>query len=839
MKEIDKFKDKVAAVKSERRSFMKKLAITLSAAPLLLDTKSQAADITSLTSNSPAMPSEVSSNPTLKILSEHDGLKFVGTCSDVQNLSKTIPEFPGQIIFVSSWSENHSQNGCGFFTAVKDSTLDTNGGTQFKAPGGWCWVRVIEGDTIDATWFGVSADGTDCGDNIAKAISYITHNGGVLSFPAGEINFGKYRVSVNWFKGIKPFTIKGQGASTIFTFDNIDPPERPENKNWVMEPNLFHFRGNTDDCFIDSVTIQDLCINYTRQRNRGGTNLDQLSECHPTPHSKGVTALFFDRCLNPKVSNVRLTDIYGSGIYVRRCFNPLMERVHMYDVSSNQILARDKRMDRDEFGGGIFYWACYGGKMNDCVAWNTRKYTVDILSPDNKQQIKKTLCGYIGFWTEFGSKEGIHAAPMIDWLNITGGQLDRVSRGVEISNCIAYGYVIGIKAEAKVDVSIINNIVLNCYLPINCSGVRGVVQRNFTDMLQAEDVKCPQGGYEERRSHLGGVTFTKYGPSNLTLEISHNYVHTKNYAAVNVSRTNLKFLYNYIEINGVADMFKSSGKGRLFGLEISGNTFYYSRLSAPKPSTIAYNITGIIERNSFIINSKSPAVIIIRNNEQSPNIQFRDNVITGPLDIKSASSINIRNNVFSNRTLNPSRIELNADHCSICGNIFELPSTMINEPIVLRGSNHRIENNNFHLIPFSEYPVKIAAYFRLARGTKNLIFRSNHLLDEKNNISLVVASEVSSLLFFDNTNSGDGVMLYTEGKIYGPVVNERNQFKAGLLSGKFKEDPNRVSNLDDDFKPMIGERLYYQLPAINGAEGIVLTSKGWREFGHISNDEPI
>lgn len=840
MKDRDQFHDKIEQAKSERRSFMKKMAITLSVAPLLIDTKSYAAEKPA-PGNTPPLPSAAAQNPTLKQLSGFDGYKFIGACPDVKTLMTIKPEFAGQKIFLTSWHDASGGTlpaGGGVFSAVKSTALKTDGGTQFSGPEGWCWVRVNDGTTVDARWFGVTADGNACGDNIANAIDYIIHQGGVLSFPAGHINFGLYRVKVDWSKEIKPFTLEGQGSSTIFSFDNIDPPVRPINKNWVQEPSLFTFNGKDVESYLDGITIQNLCIDYSRQRNRGGTTLATLGECHPTPHSKGVAAIFFNACLNPKVSNVRMTNIYGSGIYVRRCFNPLMERVQMYDVSSNEVVARDKRMDRDEFGGGIFFWSCYGGRMSDCVAWNTRKYTVDYLSPDNKQQMKDTLCGYIGFWSEFGNRMDAGPAPMIDWLKVSGDELDRVSRGVEIANCIAYGYVIGIKGEADVDISVINNIVLNCYLPINCSGVRGVVQRNFTDMLDAEDIKCPQGGLEQRRSHLGGMTFARTASFNLSLEISHNYVYTRKYPAVNVSRINLKFLYNYVEIHGDADMFKSVAKGRLFGLEISGNTFYYSKTAKPKASRVAYNVTGVIEKNSFIINSESPAALFFHADDNAPYIQFRDNVINGPLNIQSASSINIVDNIFSNRTLVPSIIDLHADGCTLVGNTFVTPGTASKEPIVLKGKNFTIENNHFRMIDFTHHPAKISAFIRLARGSERFIFRANQLEGEKSQLALATGSQVSSLICYDNVSEGAGALLNTDGEISGPVVNERNQFKAGLIGGKWQQDPNRVANLAKTFQPATGERLYYQLPDPDGAEGIVLTAKGWREFGHISQDEP-
>jgi len=774
----------------------------------------------------------------LEKMSKNDGFKYIGSCPDVKNLRQTAPEYAGQEILLKAYYGDKISSGGGFFFAIPNTGLNDDGGIIFKVDDKWCWKRIYSSE-INAEWFGVRNDGIACEDNINNSIDYITRSGGTLFFPVGIINFGRLRKTVSFFPGIKNFVIRGQGAATVFSFENIDPPARSSNKNWVFEKALLTFNGISNSSFIGPFILENFTIDYSKQRNKGGTDLDSLSDCHPTPHSAGTTAIFVSYCLNPVFKNIYFSNIYGNGIYCRRSLKPLAENNFFRDVSANQIVARNNRMDQDCAGGAIFYWSCYGGIIRDCTAWNTRKYTVDFNSPDNGQSLKGTLCGYIGFWCEYdiGLKGKDNTEPpWIDWLNIDKDRdNDSVSRGMEISNCLVYGYVIGIKGETAVDISIINNIVLNCYLPILCSGVRGIVQRNFTDMLECEDIKCPQGGLEQKRSHLGGITFTKDFNSNLSLEISHNYVRTSNYPAVITSRLNLKFLYNYIDLHGKACFFASSGKGRLFGLEMIGNVFYFNKTANPVPSRLDFNSTALFENNTFIINCEKGLEIDFRSNPNSENISFIRNTIIGPLIIKSDTKLILDNNYFSNRGNEQSFFSIKGNYSRINNNIFECPRNFEQSLIELYGRGHLIQDNLFVVRQGKMKSNKLVTFLKLKAETFFIEVNNNRVSGNNDNRPFIFVEDCSILHAHNNFSDGISRLIENMNKITGPVFFSRNQFKQKITNDLLFEEPNLAQKISSEFNAFLGERIYYILPQPNGREGIVMTSAGWKEFGLISN----
>lgn len=776
-------------------------------------------------------------------LRQQDGLKYIGQALSVEDLKKIIPELPGQRISLASW---HRQGwgglthpvGGGTLYSVRNNHLKEDGGTIFRVNEEWCWVRDIS-EQIDAQWFGVTGDGIARADNISSAIDYITINGGTLSFPKGKVNFGLLRKRIEYFDGIKQFTIRGQGYATIFTFENIDPPERPDNKSWVSEAPLLLIKGKGTEQYIDSPVIENLTIDYSLQRNGGGTNLNSLEECHPTPHSTGSIGIYAIYCLNPVFRNLRFSHIYGSGIYCKKSFNPQSHNIYFYNVSANQIIDRSGRMDRDNSGGAIFYWSCYGGKIADCIAWNTRKYTVVHKSPDNGQQLKDTLCGYIGFWSEFSVSRTDRpdaAPPMVNWLNVKQKDLDRVSRGVEISNSTVYGYVIGIKGEAAVDMSIINNKVLNCYLPITCSGVRGVIQRNFTDMLGCEAVKCPQGGLEQKRSHLGGMTFTPKSTFNQSLEISHNYVRTRDYPAFTTSRINLKFLYNYVNIYGFAPIFKTVSKGDFYGLEVVGNTFVIEQGAEPKDSVLSSNETAIFRSNTFDVKTdKAPKLIFSPAESSWSDVSFEENYFSGPVKLQfNLKALVQRNRFLMPVSYNDGVISLHGEGSKLVDNHFLLNSKQAPKSLFIRAAHVTIADNEVQINDNGSPETHGVFWFDQYAVAPKL--HGNRIKNNQVGFSLVVSETLVMPSLENNTSDGKGPLLWVTKSLKGPVMPQINLFKGGFIGGK-KDLPeaNLPDNLWEEFTPAPGQRLPYLTPKPGGREGILMTMDGWREFGSVAN----
>ncbi|CAJ0995796.1 hypothetical protein SODG_005407 [Sodalis praecaptivus] len=422
----------------------------------------------------------------------------------------------------------------------------------------------------------------------------------------------------------------------------------------------------------------------------------------------------------------------------------------------------------------------------------------------------------------------------MDWTPHTDKDADTASRGVQISNCIVSGYVMGIKGETHTDISILNNIVLNCYLPINCTGVRGVVQRNYTNMLHCEDIKCPQGGLERKRSHLGGMTFAKEENYNLILEISNNYVRTRKYPPITVDRINLKFLYNYVEMGGVANIFKSTGQGRVFGLEIRGNTYYFDKRSKPQESILAHNANARIAGNTFIINTSEPPVLRFLDTQDAQCIDFIDNTVMGPMIIYANIRSNFTANYFSARQPVQTLLSLNAANGSVEKNTFEVPRDFAKAAVTVKGEQWRIKDNIFKITMTSRSKGKARSFIAVRQDSSFIHIADNTLSGNEDDVALLSVEACGVVSVCHNVSDGKAPLVATLSPLKGPITLRGNSFAGGLSRAAPGEEPNRVANLAPQFKPLPGERLYYLLPDAGGKEGIVMTTQGWREFGAIS-----
>ncbi|KYP95431.1 hypothetical protein BG74_09070 [Sodalis-like endosymbiont of Proechinophthirus fluctus] len=67
------------------------------------------------------------------------------------------------------------------------------------------------------------------------------------------------------------------------------------------------------------------------------------------------------------------------------------------------------------------------------------------------------------------------------------------------------------------------------------------------------------------------------------MEISNNYIRIRKYPLITVVRINLKFIYDYVEIGRVENIFKSTtDQGSVFWLDIRSNIYYFDNHSKPK-----------------------------------------------------------------------------------------------------------------------------------------------------------------------------------------------------------------------------------------------------------------
>ncbi|SDV49060.1 hypothetical protein [Chitinasiproducens palmae] len=111
-----------------------------------------------------------------------------------------------------------------------DTGTTTDDGAEFVRDSlNRLWHRRYSGPRL-ARWWGVTGDGVDCGTAVAAALAAGHARGGCMSFPIGEVNWGNYRHNFVTDANTRALDIDSEGI-TRFTFDNIDPPARPDGVN--------------------------------------------------------------------------------------------------------------------------------------------------------------------------------------------------------------------------------------------------------------------------------------------------------------------------------------------------------------------------------------------------------------------------------------------------------------------------------------------------------------------------------------------------------------------------------------------------------------------------------
>ncbi|SDV49182.1 hypothetical protein [Chitinasiproducens palmae] len=735
-----------------------------------------------------------------------------------------------------------------------DGSIADDGAEFVRDALGRLWRRRFSGPRL-ARWWGVTGDGIACGANVLAALAACLKRGGAVAFPEGEVNWGISRFDWVYDGTTKALDIVSEGA-TLWTYDNIDPPARPDGTNWVSEPNLFSYQAAPDLTYGIAPQVRVLPgirVSYARQRNQGGTDLDTLAVTHPTPHSVGVRAFFFRYVDRPVIDGVVATDIYGDFAQIRQCILPQVDNCYIYNVSAGNVLARNGAMDKDSNGGGIFFWGCYGIARKNFI-WNPRVYLASVVSPENSQQMQGTICGYIGVWGEYALNVSSSTAPppFNTVIQSTEGENNRLfvddqSRGNVFEGNTIFGYVMLIKTEAKAIASVLNNVCLNGYLPIFVSGTNGLVAGNFVDMMGAGDVKSPQNGFEFIRAHIPGHTYTEDGAFNSGVLVSGNRIHIRGtYAPFSFDRYNMRYVGNTVIFRGnnAPAFINSQGVSKAVrGSQLDGNIFLYadSTFNVARtniPSQLGFQMT----RNVFMSFRVNTIGIQFPNEStlaKSPLIE--GNQFYGDFYVNTLVPQTVyRANKWFRYSSNPGGFCLGID-AAATGSVsmddeFNVCTTMTAEPIdascegliVLRSKINWTDSGTATITACMK---NMPASLRLGPTYEGVRITGNN-----QNLAMLRAGSILAPRFIDCRSDNSAYMYLSGGTVYGPMVVEQCYFAGGLVSGNFPE-PNTSSRLAAGITPYSGMRLPpYLRPAAGGKEGEVYidSTSGWKTYGSIT-----
>lgn len=159
---------------------------------------------------------------TLNKLKVNDGMKYIGSCTSIDELRTVEPIFKNQKIFVNNYNENILGGGGFFINVTGDYNGDDDSGIYIKTIGGSFWKRLIY-KTIVPEFFGCS---TELNDNSNKIISLLEYAKNKDILIDGSNN--EYKISSNIQidnANIKNIKITGTGTTNTYvtnsTCDNI------------------------------------------------------------------------------------------------------------------------------------------------------------------------------------------------------------------------------------------------------------------------------------------------------------------------------------------------------------------------------------------------------------------------------------------------------------------------------------------------------------------------------------------------------------------------------------------------------------------------------------------
>lgn len=721
------------------------------------------------------------------------------------------------------------------FAILKNNDGASNIGTSF----GITVEDALKRDAVVyAAEFGVTGDGVACGSACVSAIEYIMQNGGTLVFPKGEVNWGTTRHQFAIYNG-KPCTIKGSDGGTTWTFDNVDPVANATGAIWAFsEPFLVEFGGQptTQGVFVEPVTVENLTIDYTRQVNKGGPTYELMGiGAHPTPYSDGTLGLRFSYCRSPVVRNVRMNEIYGSGIQFWKCSMALAENNYLYNVSANQPLGSGNNESVDHFGWAIWSGASPKSIIRRNTAINKRVFVCDpaLKSPNNNVVYNGTLCGYIGIFAEYGSNGGTSNIypPDFEWQ--ADASADKRSY-ITMEDNLVWGYTMSIKSEANTSSRIINNTLLNHYIGVSVQASADVVG-NYINGLQADLQKCPQNGFELQR---GGIQLSWWSSpiQDHRQYVAQNYVYSAAYNCISIGKAYATIDDNQFTITGSARFINSVTSFNVDLLEMRGNKFLMSETCTQTVPMRVTNCSKVILESNLIEN-KSPTV---RMSVQMANPVIRNNTFKGwvQLYLASAGSI-VEENISTDATNNKGLViqVASASDCIIRRNQITKYNADDEDQIIFLSNAARatVDSNT----------INYAATTGSGR-TKNIpvikTFGTCFYTRVLNNKVIGDSSATFGFTLFDGSSGAR--VLECRGNSTDNATRQMfalfSQSGPWFVSGNdwtqtYNSEINTAANIYASYKPAIGEKVPYLRPQAGGAEGIVYTASGWLTFGSIAS----
>ena len=691
---------------------------------------------------------------------------------------------------------------------------------------------------VYATEFGVTGDGVACGSECVAAIEYIMQNGGTLVFPKGEVNWGTTRHKFTIYNG-KPCTIKGSDGGTTWTFDNVDPVANATGAAWPFsEPFLVEFGGQptTQGGFVEPVTVENLNIDYTRQVNKGGPTYETMGVgAHPTPYSDGTLGLRFSYCRSPVVRNVRMNEIYGSGIQFWKCSMALAENNYLYNVSANQPLGSSGSESVDHFGWAIWSGASPKTIIRRNTAINKRVFVCDpaLKSPNNNVVYNGTLCGYIGIFAEYGSNGGTSAIypPDFEWQSDSSADKRTY---ITLEDNLVWGYTMSIKSEATTSARIINNTLLNHYIGVSVQASADVVG-NYINGLQADLQKCPQNGFELQR---GGILLSWWSSSvqDHRQYVAQNYVYSAAYNCISIGKAYATIDDNQFTITGTARFINSVTSFNVDLLEMRGNKFLMSENCTQTVPMRVTNCSKVVMEANFIENKSTTTRLSV----QMVNPVIRNNNFKGwvQLYLLSAGSI-IEENIATDPTTNKGLViqVASASDCIIRRNQVTKYNVDDEDQIIFLSGAARttVESNtiNYDAATGAGRTKSIPVI-----KTYGTCFYTRIL----NNRVIGDSSATYGFTLFDGS-SGARVL---ECRGNGTDSTTRQMFTMYAQSGPwfvsgndwtqtFSSEINTAANIYASYKPAQGEKVPYLRPQAGGAEGIVYVGTGWLTYGSIAS----
>lgn len=691
---------------------------------------------------------------------------------------------------------------------------------------------------VYAAEFGVTGDGVACGSACVAAIEYIMQNGGTLVFPKGEVNWGTTRHKFAIYNG-KPCTIKGSDGGTTWTFDNVDPVANATGAAWPFsEPFLVEFGGQptTQGVFVEPVTVENLNIDYTRQVNKGGPTYETMGVgAHPTPYSDGTLGLRFSYCRSPVVRNVRMNEIYGSGIQFWKCSMALAENNYLYNVSANQPLGSSGSESVDHFGWAIWSGASPKTIIRRNTAINKRVFVCDpaLTSPNNNVVYNGTLCGYIGIFAEYGSNGGTSTIypPDFEWQ--ADASADKRTY-ITMEDNLVWGYTMSIKSEATTSARIINNTLLNHYIGVSVQASADVVG-NYINGLQADLQKCPQNGFELQR---GGIQLSWWASSvqDHRQYVAQNYVYSAAYNCISIGKAYATIDDNQFTITGAARFINSVTSFNVDLLEMRGNKFLMSESCTQTVPMRVTNCSKVVMEANFVEN-KSPTV---RMSVQMVNPVIRNNTFKGwvQLYLASAGSI-VEENTSTDTIVNKGLVlqVASADNCIIRRNRITKYNVDDEDQIFFLSGAARtvIEDNiiNYDAATGTGRTKSIPVIKTYGTCFYTRILNNRVTGDSSATFGFTLFDGSSGARVLEcRGNSTDNAtrQMFTMYSQSGPWFVSGNDWMQ-----TYSSEINTAANIYASYKPAIGEKVPYLRPQAGGAEGIVYTASGWLTFGSIAS----